>query len=117
TLGWLDPRSSLHILRILQEAFTNIIKHANATEIRLSTAADADSVTITVADNGQGFAVDQALAGGGKGLASQQRRAQAIGAEVRWTSDAAGSRLTLRLPLTRNAIEEDARTGATEDAD
>jgi signal transduction histidine kinase len=30
-LDWLDPRNALHILRILQETFSNIIKHANAT--------------------------------------------------------------------------------------
>lgn len=34
-LDWLDPRNALHILRILQETFSNIIKHTNATEIGL----------------------------------------------------------------------------------
>jgi len=102
-LDWLDPQSSLHILRILQEAFTNIIKHANATAVRVTTGADAAGVTVTIADNGQGFAVDAAMQSGGKGLSSQVRRAQAIGAAVRWDADAAGTRLTLRLPLVRQA--------------
>jgi signal transduction histidine kinase len=33
-LDWLDPRNALHILRILQEAFTNTLKHTRATQIR-----------------------------------------------------------------------------------
>ena len=37
-LVWLDQRHALHILRVLQEAFTNIIKHADATEATVSTS-------------------------------------------------------------------------------
>lgn len=98
-LDWLDPKNSLHILRILQEAFTNIIKHTNATEIRVATGADADGITVIVTDNGSGFDVESALKNGGKGLSNQMRRAQAIGAEVNWDSNNSGTRLTLRLPL------------------
>lgn len=113
-LEWLEPRYSLHILRILQEAFTNIVKHARATEIRLSTHADANSVAIVIADNGHGFDVATALGCGGKGLATQRSRAQAIGAQVTWESDRFGTRVTLRLPISRpgngsdDAVEEKA---------
>ncbi|WP_411883183.1 ATP-binding protein [Polaromonas sp. YR568] len=102
-LDWLDPRNALHILRILQEAFANILKHAQASEIRVTTGADEGWVSVGIADNGKGFAVAPALQNGGKGLSNQQRRAQAIGGEVRWDSSAAGTRLTLRLPLQRPA--------------
>lgn len=98
-LDWLDPKNSLHILRILQEAFTNIIKHTNATEIRVATGADADGITVIITDNGSGFDVESALKNGGKGLSNQMRRAQAIGAEINWDSNNSGTRLTLRLPL------------------
>ena len=100
-LEWLDANNSLHILRILQEAFTNIIKHTSATEIRVATVADADAVTVTIADNGQGFALGPALERGGKGLANQLRRAEAIGAQVSWDSDGPGTCLSLRLPIRR----------------
>lgn len=102
-LDWLNPRNSLHILRILQEAFTNIIKHTKATEIRVAAGADADGIMVTITDNGQGFSVENALKCGGKGLANQTRRAQSIDAEVKWDSDDSGTRLTLRLPITRQA--------------
>lgn len=100
-LDWLDPRNALHILRILQEAITNIIKHAGATEVRLATAAEADAVAVTIADNGTGFEFERALARGGKGLSNQLRRAQAIGARISWSSDRSGTKLTLRLPYAR----------------
>ena len=98
-LDWLDPKNSLHILRILQEAFTNIIKHTRATEIRVATKTEGDFVVVTITDNGLGFALEQALKSAGKGLANQQRRAQAIGGEVSWVSNDAGTSVALRLPI------------------
>ncbi|WP_411877766.1 ATP-binding protein [Polaromonas sp. YR568] len=102
-LDWLDPRNALHILRILQEAFANVLKHARASEIRVTTTAGEGWVSVGIADNGKGFAVAQALQMGGRGLSNQRRRAQAIGGEVRWESSADGTRLTLRLPMHRPA--------------
>ncbi len=100
-LDWLDPKSSLHILRILQEAFTNIIKHTQATEIRVATGVEDDYVWVTITDNGQGFLVEHELKSGGKGLSNQMRRAESIGAEVSWDSSGAGTCFTLRLPVKR----------------
>ena len=100
-LDWLNPRNALHILRILQEAFTNTLKHTRATQIRVTTGAEDGYVSVTIADNGGGFSVEEALAGGGKGLGNQQRRAQAIGAELTLVSSDVGTVLTLRLPEKR----------------
>jgi len=100
-LDWLDPRNALHILRILQEAFANILKHTRALEIRVSTGTGDSGVTVTIADNGQGFSLENALRNGGKGLQNQLRRAQSIGGEVRWDSDGTGTRMTLWLPENR----------------
>lgn len=102
-LDWLDPRNALHILRIFQEAFTNIIKHTQATEIRVSTCVDEAWVVVTVADNGQGFDVAQRQASAGKGLGNQLRRAESIGADIGWNSGPAGTSMTLRLPIKRLA--------------
>lgn len=100
-LDWLDPRNALHILRILQEAFANILKHTGAGEIRVGTGLENDGVTVTVTDNGQGFSLESALKKGGKGLQNQLRRAQSIGGEVRWHSNGTGTRMTLWLPEKR----------------
>ncbi|XAH24416.1 sensor histidine kinase [Xylophilus sp. GW821-FHT01B05] len=104
-LPWLEPASALHILRILQEAFANILRHAQATEIRVETGLAPDGgVLVAIEDNGRGFDPQAALHPGashGRGLHNQQRRAQAIQGEVRWTSSPAGTRFTLWLPLCR----------------
>jgi signal transduction histidine kinase len=102
-LAWLDPRNALHILRILQEAFANILKHTHATEIRLTTAAAGDGVQVSIADNGQGFDIDHALGkSAGRGLHNQQRRAEAIDGAVSWLSGTLGTQFTLWLPLQRH---------------
>jgi len=101
-LDWIDPKNALHILRILQEAFTNIIKHTRATEIRVSTDVENDYAVVTIADNGKGFDVERALKNGGRGLSNQMRRAKSIGAEIKLDSGEAGTRFTLRLPIKRS---------------
>ncbi|HZX17062.1 MAG TPA: ATP-binding protein [Pseudomonas sp.] len=98
-LDWLDPRNALHILRILQETFSNIIKHTNATEIRITTSSDATHVRVIITDNGQGFTAEQSALFNGKGLKNQLRRAASIGAEILWHSTTAGVTVTLTLPI------------------
>ena len=107
-LEWLDPRNALHILRILQEAFANILKHTRATNIRVSTSVKAigetAGVEVMIEDNGLGFDTDQTLANSiGHGLNNQQRRAQSISGNVNWISDSSGTRFMLWLPLLRTA--------------
>lgn len=114
-LPWLDPRSALHVLRILQEVFTNILKHGNATAIRVQARAEADAVTVRVHDNGTPFdpATDAATSHAGRGLANLHRRAQAIGASLAWQAEAQGTWFALRLAIARATANGAAReTGA-----
>lgn len=94
---WLDHRYALHILRVVQEAFTNIIKHANATEATVSTGVVDGDIVISVADNGRGF--DTAAPRTGRGLANQTRRASAMRARLTVESGPEGTKLTLLLPI------------------
>ncbi|MFP5394357.1 MAG: sensor histidine kinase, partial [Gammaproteobacteria bacterium] len=100
-LQWLDPRSSLHVLRILQEAFTNIVKHARASEIEVGTAVEDGHVLVSIRDNGIGFAPEPDGAGHGKGVQNQLRRAAAIGAQLNWSVEG-GTLLVMRLPIQRS---------------
>jgi len=94
---WLDHRYALHILRVVQEAFTNIIKHAGATEATVSTGVVAGDIVVSVADNGKGF--DTTAPRTGRGLANQARRASAMRARLSVESGPAGTKLTLLLPI------------------
>ncbi|KRC30601.1 sensor histidine kinase [Acidovorax sp. Root219] len=98
-LAWLDAGSALNLLRILQECFANVVKHAQASCIRVECEACAGGIEVRVLDDGHGFDVDAALQARGRGLKNQLRRADAIGASVSWASTAAGTRCVLWLPL------------------
>jgi len=99
-LPWLDPSTALHVLRILQEAITNILRHTRATEIRVSIGPANGGVQVSIEDNGQGFDVARAQAeGAGRGLRNQLRRAEAVGGRAGWRSGPAGTCFTLWLPL------------------
>jgi signal transduction histidine kinase len=87
----LTPQNVLHILRILQEAFTNVLKHTCATTIKVQTGVAGEHVVIRVSDNGHGFTSNRE----GRGLASMRRRAQAMGATLELTPSAAGTTLSL----------------------
>src|SRR5262249_57141975 len=73
-IGSLSPQNLLHILRILQEAFTNVLKHARASVVRVATGIDASgrNVLITLQDNGAGFSGDRT----GHGLHNMRDRAR-----------------------------------------
>jgi len=106
-LDWLNPRNALHVLRIFQEAFANILKHTRATEICVRTAVDGDGVQITIDDNGQGFDVDTMLIySEGRGLHNQQRRVQSVEGRVNWISSPTGTRFLLWLPLRSGSAAE-----------
>jgi signal transduction histidine kinase len=99
-LQWLGAQSALHILRILQEVFTNVLKHSHATAIRVQTSHDDHAVMVRVHDNGTPFdPTGVPLAHGGRGLANVQRRASALDAAVSWEPDATGTWFTLSLPI------------------
>ncbi len=101
-LPWLNPSNALHILRIVQECVANILRHTRATEIRVATGMGDDGVLVSIADNGAGFDLAEALrSGSGRGLQNQQRRAAALGGRVHWKSCASGTSFTLWLPLER----------------
>jgi signal transduction histidine kinase len=97
-LACLTPRNLLHLLRILQEAFTNVLKHAGASLIRVETGlmADEQQVFIRVSDNGAGFSGDHR----GRGLANMQQRAERIGGVLQVAPSSSGTTLELLLPVT-----------------
>lgn len=100
------PEQTLHVLRVLQEAVTNVLKHARAKVITVRTgeAIDANGracVWVEIADDGCGMRDDPDAPrdGGGRGLRNMRRRAAEIGGTLEVSSDASGTRVRLSLPL------------------
>jgi signal transduction histidine kinase len=90
-LASLTPQNVLHILRILQEAFSNIVKHARAKTITVQTGFTEEYVFIKVADDGCGFTAGRE----GRGLVNMRNRAQALGAKLDLMPSPAGTTLSL----------------------
>lgn len=87
------------LLRVAEEALHNALRHAAATEVRMSLATAADrTVTLTVTDDGAGFDVDTLPQAAARrlGLASMRERARTAGGTLRMTS-ARGQGTTVRL--------------------
>jgi signal transduction histidine kinase len=112
----LRPSHVIQIVRLLDEAVTNAVKHSAATTIavRIATLTDASGPhgCITVEDDGKGFA--PAPNGGsnrtaGRGLRNMQSRAARCGATCKVISGATGTRVRLTLP--HHFPDSDAVTG------
>jgi signal transduction histidine kinase len=112
----LAPRVQVELLRIIQEALTNVRKHADATTVRVNADVDLErgEVLITVTDNGRGFAQEEAF-DHGLGLQGMRERARLIGGNLLVMSEiSGGTTVELRAPLARPAappvVEETPRT-------
>jgi len=99
-LAWLEPPDALHVLRLMQEALNNVLKHARASRVRMVTRHHGSYVEIRVEDDGAGFDLQNIRHG--RGLKSQIKRAQRLGGKLRVdSSPGMGTRLSLRLPVER----------------
>jgi signal transduction histidine kinase/ligand-binding sensor domain-containing protein len=75
----------MQIYRIVQEAVSNICRHAAATRVRLKVdVTETDDFVLTLEDDGRGFDPENRRARKGRGLANIRARASIIEADVRW---------------------------------
>ncbi len=93
----LSPTNALQLLRIVQEALGNALKHSGATEVCIALSPSIIGCLVKVSDNGHGF--DTARAPANRGLGHQQSRAKAMGANWSIISDVHGTIITLDVPL------------------
>jgi PAS domain S-box-containing protein len=96
------PELETAVYRIVQEALTNVARHAGVIEAIVRLWADAETLHAQIEDEGDGFDPQAVEAGGSSGLAGMRERAVLLGGEL--TIDAAprtGTRVTAALPLTR----------------
>jgi signal transduction histidine kinase/DNA-binding response OmpR family regulator len=70
------------IYRIMQEALTNVIRHAQATKVAIIMGRRNDEVSLIIEDNGRGFDVEEALRRGRLGLLGMRERSEMLGGTV-----------------------------------
>ena len=92
----LDPDLSTAVYRLVQEALTNVGRHADAQRVEVRVGRVPEGLEVCVADDGRGF--DAAAPTEGFGLAGMRERAALMGGTLELGSSAAGTRIRVVLP-------------------
>jgi len=96
------PQTTLQYLRILQEALTNVLKHARASQVRVHMAVQDKSLCIQIEDDGIGLG--EGAAGPGHGLGNMRQRAGLLGARLHINSRPGCTRVELGGDPVTNAV-------------
>lgn len=92
------PRMRKTLHRTVQEALTNIRKHAQATQVNIQLSTTANDVNLVIEDNGQGFDANQQS--DGFGLQGMRERVAAVSGTLQLeTEPGSGCRIIVKLPL------------------
>ncbi len=100
----LPSNAEITVYRAVQEALTNIRKHASATRVNLRLQFQTDKLLVEVRDNGKGFdlshTLDSATSVRHMGLLGMKQRAEMLGGGIRIkTSEGDGTAIILSLPI------------------
>jgi signal transduction histidine kinase len=95
----LPPNVQMQIYRMVQEAVSNILRHADADQVKMTVAASpGGDLLLQLKDNGREFDPGEAKNLAGRGLANMRARASLIGAEISWAKALQGGTVfTLQL--------------------
>jgi signal transduction histidine kinase len=94
----LSPHASLQLLRVAQEALTNVIKHAGASAVDVQLRLVDGRLELEVRDNGIGAAgIGEDSCG--RGLTNMRTRAIQLGGSVAVHGGSGGTRVTVQVPL------------------
>jgi signal transduction histidine kinase len=98
--------------RVAQEAITNILRHASATEVEMRLTTEGDTLLLSIKDDGTGFdlaaARQRALVGKSIGILGMEERAGLVGGTVEMHSaPGAGTHILVRFPLKLSATVQE----------
>ena len=108
-LNRVDGLLSQTIYRVIQEAVTNVLRHAEANAMHVAASIDGREVTVDISDDGIGFAADQIF---GRGLTGMLERARALSGTLELLREAGRTCVRCRLPVSDAASRA---RGAEED--
>ena len=96
----IGERLSLPLLRVAQEALTNVHRHARATEAKIILRKRGNAIELVVSDNGRGLPVNWAqLDSNGVGLRGMRHRVESIDGRLRITNLKQGMRVCACVPF------------------
>jgi two-component system sensor histidine kinase UhpB len=97
-LATVPPEVQLVLYRVVQEALSNAVRHANAERVHVDLARQGNTVELSIGDNGRGFTYDEAARG--LGIAGMRERALLVNGDLRVESGSGvGTRVRLRVPI------------------
>jgi signal transduction histidine kinase len=96
----ITPHAALQLLRIAQEALTNVLKHAEATQVQVRLRQTDGLLELEVEDDGRGATQQPGAAG--RGIANMHARARQLGGRLELRNGGKGTCVALRVPA--NAV-------------
>jgi signal transduction histidine kinase len=99
----LQPDCALALFRIVQEALTNVVRHARASRVGVRLESVGGGLELEIQDNGLGFATDSTTGPRALGLLGMRERAIAFGGTVEFlNSPGMGGSVRVRMPCDQN---------------
>ena len=104
----LGPDETLQVMQVTREALSNVARHADASRVWVALAADADTASLSITDNGTGFDPGASRAAGHHGLNNMRVRAESLGGSFTLESAPGSStRVLVRWPRAAAAGHEE----------
>jgi signal transduction histidine kinase len=91
------PQVEEALLRVVQEALANVIRHSGASEVKIQLTWTEEEISLSVCDTGQGF--DTRTTGKGLGLTSMRERVEALQGTLAISSSIEGTTVEAHVPL------------------
>lgn len=95
----IDSERSTALFRILQETLSNVVRHADASQVEIRVMHEEGSIRMEVEDNGKGIDSGQIPNRKSWGIAGMIERARYFGGDIRIADTSHGTLVVLRLPL------------------
>ncbi len=96
----MDDKIITYIYRIAQEAISNIIKHADASEVNVQLLGNKNQLNLVIHDNGKGFLIDDKTKFKGNGLNNMRERVSILSGEIDINSIInQGTEIKIKIPL------------------
>ena len=96
----ISEKGKLMLFRIIQEQVTNVLKHAEATNLVIELMVDSGAISLSITDNGKGFDTEKVKTKKGVGLYNIENRTELFNGKMNMvTTPGNGCKLNINIPL------------------